>query len=59
MLRKDVAARFGVSPSVVSESLKAAAFDAVREGEEALVTMLSEFGSKAEFKSDSAAKENS
>ena len=43
-LRKEVAARFGVSPSVVSESLKAAAFDAVRSGEEAAARLLAAAG---------------
>jgi hypothetical protein len=45
-LQKEVAAAFGVSPSVVSESLKAAAFDAVREGEEALSAYLAGVGSR-------------
>ncbi len=52
-LQKDVAARFGVSPSVVSESLKAAAFDAAREGEAALGALLSAFGPEAEPGRDS------
>ncbi len=59
MLRKDVAARFDVSPSVVSESLKSAAFDAVRVGEEALVRALSEFGNMTESEGDSSPGVNS
>jgi hypothetical protein len=39
-LRKDVAATFGVRPSVVSESLKAASFDAVLEAELAARSLL-------------------
>ena len=39
-LRKDVAAALGVSPSVVSESLKAARFDAVREADDAVAVLL-------------------
>jgi hypothetical protein len=42
-IQKEVAERFGVSPSVVSESLKAAAFDAVREGEDVLAAYLAGF----------------
>lgn len=44
MMQKDVAEKFGVSPSVVSESLKAAALDAVSAGEEALERLLANFG---------------
>ncbi len=39
-LQKDVAAMFDVSPSVVSESLKAASFQAVLEAEEAARSLL-------------------
>jgi len=39
-LRKDVAVALGVSPSVVSESLKAARFDAVREADDAVAALL-------------------
>lgn len=42
-----VAAGFGVSPSVVSESLKAASFAAVREGELAAREALIEFGARS------------
>ena len=39
-LRKEVAARLQVSPSVVTESLQAAAFDSLREGETAVRALL-------------------
>jgi hypothetical protein len=39
-MQKDVALEFGVGPSVVSESLKAARHLAVREGEEAIAALL-------------------
>ncbi len=54
MLRKDVAARFKVSPSVVSESLKASSFDAVRDGEEAARALLASFGVPTESVAASA-----
>lgn len=41
--QKDVAARFGKAPSTVSQSLSAAGFEAVREGEEALTHFLERF----------------
>lgn len=41
--QKDVAAALGVNPSVVSESLKAAAFSAILDGERAVVEILSGF----------------
>lgn len=47
-LQKDVAARFDVSPSTVSESLKAAGFGAVQEGEAAVAALLSRFGQEGE-----------
>lgn len=47
-LQKDVAARFDVSPSTVSESLKAAGFGAVQEGEAAAAVLLSQFGREGE-----------
>lgn len=47
-LQKDVAARFDVSPSTVSESLKAAGFGAVQEGEAAAAALLSRFGREDE-----------
>ncbi len=56
-LQKQVAREHGVSPSVVSESLKAAAFDAVREGERALASFLAEFGSETESRTDSLHEE--
>jgi hypothetical protein len=43
-LRKDVAAALGVSPSVVTESLKAARFDAVREADDAVAALLDRAG---------------
>jgi hypothetical protein len=45
-LQKDVAEAFGVSPSVVSESLKAARHDSLERGEEAARRLLSVFGVK-------------
>lgn len=39
-LQKDVAGEFGVSPSVVSEALKAADYDAVQRAEAALAELL-------------------
>ena len=54
--QKDVAADFGISPSVVSESLKAASFAAVRRGEEAARAMLREFGESGEFLPESVAE---
>jgi hypothetical protein len=59
MLRKEFAARFQVSPSVVSESLKSAAFDAVRAGEAALAQALRDFGPETEHGSDSGLGVNS
>lgn len=53
-LQKDVAARFDVSPSTVSESLKAAGYNAVREGEAAAETLLKRFGSKGESSANSS-----
>lgn len=47
-LQKDVAARYDVSPSTVSESLKAAGFGAVQEGEAAAAALLSRFGREGE-----------
>ncbi len=46
-LQKDVATAFGVSPSVVSESLKSAGFAAVRDAEEACAALLGRFGPAA------------
>ena len=46
--QKDVAAHYGVSPSVVSESLKAARVDVVRRGEAGLIALLQHFGSATE-----------
>lgn len=43
-LQKDVAKAFGVSPSVVSESLKAACFSALLDGEHAAAACLEDFG---------------
>jgi len=57
-LQKEVAARYGVSPSVVSESLKAASFAVVREGERAAEGLLGQFGTKGELNRRSALEEN-
>lgn len=46
--QKDVARDFGVTPSTVSESLKAASFAAVQEGERAARQLLARFGSDGE-----------
>lgn len=46
--QKEVAQHFGVSSSTVSESLKASAFQAVLEGEEAARRLLRHFGSRTE-----------
>ncbi|MEM9380256.1 MAG: SatD family protein [Planctomycetota bacterium] len=45
--QKDVAAAFGVSPSVVSESLKAARFEAVLRAEDALARGIAAFANMA------------
>jgi hypothetical protein len=45
-LQKEVAEAFGVSPSVVSESLKAARHDSLARGEEAARRLLSVLGTK-------------
>lgn len=55
-LQKDVAARFDVSPSTVSESLKAAGFGAVQEGEAAAAALLSRFGRKGESSATSSSE---
>jgi len=47
-LQKDVAEQFGVSPSVISESLKSARFDAVATGERALRRLMAQFAGMAE-----------
>jgi hypothetical protein len=57
--QKEVATLLEVSPSVVSESLKAARFEAVREGEEAARILLAPFGSRTESKRSSAGKAKS
>lgn len=46
MLQKDVAGMFGISPSVVSQSLKSASFDAILEGEKATQSLLGLFYEK-------------
>jgi hypothetical protein len=56
--QKDVAAAFRVSPSVVSESLKAASFAAVRQGEGMVEKILGEFGVLAEVPCGSVAEPN-
>ncbi len=47
-LRKDVAAHFGVNPSVVTESLQSAAFDAIRRGEDSVARILAGTGTDFE-----------
>lgn len=47
--QKEVAAQLGKAESTVSESLKAAGFQAVLAGEEALRVVLDQFGPKAEY----------
>ncbi len=47
--QKDVAAEFGRVPATVSESLKAAFFSVVLEGEKEARRILENFGSRAEF----------
>lgn len=47
-LQKEVAERHGVSPSVISESLKAAHFDALLEGEAAARSLLGRLGTGAQ-----------
>lgn len=53
MSQKQVARERGVSPSTVSESLKASSFSAVREGEAAAREMLRRFGPRSEVDRDS------
>lgn len=50
---KDVAARFGVSPSVVSESLKAASFRPLMRSEDALGILLGRFGTEGPWRGES------
>lgn len=50
---KDVAARFGVSPSVVSESLKAASFRPLLRSEVALGQLLDRYGTDGPWRGDS------
>lgn len=49
---REVAQRFGVSPSVVSESLKAAGYRALLRAEEALAAMLAVFGTTSPWLGD-------
>lgn len=58
-LQKEVAEEFGVSPSVVSESLKAARFRDLAEGEAAARALLDRFASEGESSPGSASKGNS
>lgn len=51
--QKEVAAEFDVSPSTVSESLKASSFTAVLEGEKAARQLLRDFGSQTESSTNS------
>lgn len=46
--QKDVAHRFGVNPSVISESLKGARFELVRRGEAGVEALLRHFAESAE-----------
>ena len=57
-LQKEVAEEYGVSPSVVSESLKAARYRDVLEGEAAARELLSRFGPGAEEAPDSVPAPN-
>lgn len=54
--QKEVAERLGKAESTISESLKAAGFQAVLAGEEALRAMLRQFGHHAESGHDSVPK---
>jgi len=56
--QKDVAAEFGRVPATVSESLKAAFFSVVLEGEEEARRILRNFGSRAEYALDSVREAN-
>lgn len=49
MPQKRVAKELGVSPSTVSESLKASSFAALEQGEEAAKLLLRQFGSRGEL----------
>ncbi|MBZ0266598.1 hypothetical protein K8I85_00445, partial [bacterium] len=49
-LQKDVAQRLGVSPSVISEVLRAARHDAVREAEHAVEVLLNRAASPGSFR---------
>jgi len=55
-LQKNVAARLGVTPSTVSESLKAAGYSALLQGESALEDLLAEFGPETESGASSVAR---
>ena len=50
---KEVAARFGVSPSVVSESLKAASFRPLTRAENALAGLLDRYGTDGPWRGES------
>lgn len=54
LAQKDVAERFGVSPSVISESLKGARLELVKRGETGIEELLRYFGDLAEVTTDSA-----
>jgi hypothetical protein len=58
-IQRVVAERFGVSPSVISESLQAAYFEPLRGGETAVRALLHEFGEKTELATSSAKRPNS
>ncbi|MFK7742726.1 MAG: SatD family protein [Planctomycetota bacterium] len=56
--QKDVAKRFGVNPSVVSESLKGARLELVRRGEHGAEALLRQFTDSAEFTQSSVKRPN-
>jgi predicted transcriptional regulator len=51
-LQKDLAQELGVSPSVVSEVLRAARYEAVREAEEVVVILLNRAAAPESFRPD-------
>jgi hypothetical protein len=58
-IQREVAERFGVSPSVISESLQAAYFEPLRVGEMAVMTLLQAFGKNTELVPSSAKRPKS
>lgn len=57
-LQKELAAEVGVSPSVVSESLKAASAEAIANGIAALEATLTQFGPDKEISPEPVDKSN-